>query len=65
MLQVNLTDETNFAELMKLLLSGEKYKLVLTKDDEPVANITFEKEMTDAEILKDFTKFEEVKNEVC
>ena len=42
MLQVNLTDETNFAELMKLLLSGEKYKLVLTKDDKPVAKITLE-----------------------
>jgi len=52
MLQVNLTDETNFAELIKLLLSGENYKLVLTKDDEPVANITFEKEMTDAEKRK-------------
>lgn len=42
MLQVNLNDEKNFKELLNLILSGENYKLVLMKDNEPVANITFE-----------------------
>lgn len=40
-LQLNLNDEKNFAELLKTLLNGAQYKLVLTKDDEPVASITF------------------------
>ena len=42
MLQVNLNDEKNFKELLNLILSGGNYKLVLMKDNEPVANITFE-----------------------
>lgn len=33
MLQLNLTDETNFAELVSMLLSGQQDEIILQKDD--------------------------------
>ena len=44
MMQFTLDDETKLIELLKLLLSGQQYKLLLTKNDEPIVNITLEKE---------------------
>lgn len=33
MLQVNLTDETNLAELVSMLLNGQQNEIILKKDD--------------------------------
>ncbi len=68
MLNLNVTDEKNLAELLKTLLSGSQYKLVLTKDNEPVASITFEekpnvKEMTDAEKIQEWARLNKIKKD--
>ncbi len=63
MLQVNLTNETNFKELLNLLLSGENYKLVLMKGNEAVAKIVPEKEMTDAEKIQEWARLNKIKKD--
>mgnify|MGYP006988828200 FL=1 len=68
MMNLNVTDEKNLAELLKTLLKGSQYKLVLTKDNEPVASITFEekpnvKEMTDAEKIQEWARLEKIKKD--
>lgn len=61
MMQFTLDDETKLIELLKLLLSGQQYKLLLTKNDEPIANITLEKEMTDAEKIQEWARLNKIK----
>ena len=68
MMNLNVTDEKNLAELLKTLLNGSQYKLVLTKDDKPVASITFAEkpnvqEMTDAEKIQEWARLEKIKKD--
>ena len=46
MLQVNLTDETNWTELVSMLLSGQQNEIILKKDDTRSIKMVLDEETT-------------------